>query len=456
MSNQDALADFKAATASFPETMAASLTYIALTDAPEPHVVKARLHFHGAGTALTSKSFKSEKIIAERFTLAEHGLAATDVISAVFDGKLPTPQGEFAFLPQITGGVAATFIPLHPEVLAQQTRTGVLQIRGSDQSGHWQNLPLDWTLRSADSPYDNLDELAIDFGLGPVVEPSSIFEAVAGSIIAVDLSHQVEGETARIGVFATKGLDRSQISIGYRILDKGLVATRHSVTGTDLEWSEEEARDVGSTQIAVPPASLVNCYARYQGVTYHSGFIVDPQVYQNARRSAYEVFDPDLKDLVDLLQTRDKKRSRDLEAAVASLLWMLGFNTCHLGGTKLLQDGPDILATTPEGHVIVVECTMGMLKAESKMPKLLARTVAVREQLAKSGHNHLRVLPVMLTTLSTEEIASEIGDAVSNGVYVLAADDFPEAITRTLIPPHADQLFTQAEQGLLGLLDGQP
>lgn len=251
-------------------------------------------------------------------------------------------------------------------------------------------------------------------------------------------------------------MDRSQISIGYRILDKGFVATRHSVSGTDLEWSEEEARDVGSTQIAVPPASLVNCYARYKGVTYHSGFIVDPQVYQNSRRSAYEVFDPELKDLVDLLQTRDKKRSRDLEAAVASLLWMLGFNTCHLGGTKLLQDGPDILATTPEGHVIVVECTVGMLKADSKMPKLLARTVAVREQLAKSGHNHLRVLPVMLTTLSTEEIASEIGDAVSNGVYVLAADDFPEAITRTLIPPHADQLFSQAEQGLLGLLDGQP
>lgn len=143
MSNQNAFADFEAATADFPETMAASLTYIALSAAPEPHVVKARLHFHGAGMTLTAKSFKSENVVAERFALTELGLTATDVIRAVFDGKVPTPRGELAFLPQMTGGVAATFIPLHPEVLAQQTRTGVLQIRGSDQSGHWQNLPLD-------------------------------------------------------------------------------------------------------------------------------------------------------------------------------------------------------------------------------------------------------------------------------------------------------------------------
>jgi hypothetical protein len=54
----------------------------------------------------------------------------------------------------------------------------------------------------------------------------------------------------------------------------------------------------------------------------------------------------------------------------------------------------------------------------------------------------------MVTTLPRHEIASELSDAVSNGVYVISGDDFQEAIGRTLFLPHADQLFAEAEQSL--------
>lgn len=455
MSNEQALQNFAAATASFPPTMLASLTYIARVGCDTPYVVKARLNFHGVGAVLAPKAFESPEILAERFELSDIGLTPEDVIHAAVNGKVITPRGEIAFLPQITGGFAATFIPLHPEVLAQQQRTGVLQIRGTDQSDHWQNPVLDWALRSADVPYDNLNELSIDFGMGGLIERSTIIEAVAPNIVAIDLSNQVTGRIARIGVLATKGIDRSKVSIGYRVLDKGAVTARMTVSGAVLDWVEEEAREVASTEIAVPPASIVNCYARYEGVTYHSGFIVDPSLAQNPRRAVYERFDRELTALAAALATNDRNRARDVEPAVASLLWMLGFNTCHIGGTKVLQDGPDILAATPDGHVVVIECTIGTLKADSKMPKLLARTAAVREQLSKAGHAHLRVLPVMVTTLSRDEIASELGDAVSNGVYIIARDDFEEAIARTLIPPHADQLFAEAEQSLQGIADLQ-
>jgi hypothetical protein len=456
MSNERAMQDFTAATTSLPPSMVASLTYIARVGCDGPYVVKARLNFHGAGADLSPKAFESPQIIAERFELSAIGLTPHDVIRAAVNGKVLTPRGEIAFLPQVTGGYAAAFIPLHPEVLAQQQRTGVLQIRGTDQSDHWQNPLLDWALRSADAPYDNLNELSIDFGMGGLIERSTIIEAVAPNVVAVDLSNQVTGGIARIGVLATKGINRSKVSIGYRVLDKGAVTSRMTVAGDVLEWVEEEGREVAATEISVPPASIVNCYARYDGITYHSGFIVDPSLAQNPRRAVYERFDPELTALAEALATNDRKRARDVEPAIASLLWMLGFNTCHLGGTKVLQDGPDILGATPAGHVIVVECTIGTLKAESKMPKLLARTVAVREQLSKAGHAHLRVLPVMITTLARNEIASELSDAASNGVYVIAGDDFQEAIGRTLIPPHADQLFAEAEQSLQGIADLQP
>lgn len=456
MSNDYALQKFLEATSSFPPTMVPSFTYLARVGCDTPYVVKARLNFHGVGAELAPKAFESREIVAERFELSSIGLTLENVIDAAVNGKVMTPRGEVAFLPQITGGFAATYIPLHPEVLAQQQRTGVLQIRGTDQSDHWQNPVLDWALRSADVPYDNLNELSIDFGMGSLIEPTTIIEAVAPVVVAVDLGNQVTGSAARIGVLAMKGLDRSKVSIGYRVLDKGVVTDRATVSGDSLEWVEEEAREVASTEIAVPPASIVNCYARYEGVTYHSGFIVDPSLAQNPRRAVYERFDPELKALAEALATTDRKRARDVEPAVANLLWMLGFNTCHLGGTKILQDGPDVVAITPDGHVAIVECTIDTLKAESKMPKLLARTAAVREQLSKAGHAHLRILPVMVTTLPREEISSELGDAVTNGVYVIAADDFDEALGRTLIPPHADQLFAEAEQRLQGIADLQP
>ena len=456
MSNEHALQNFATATDSVPSTMVASFTYIARVGSQTPYIVKARLNFHGVGAELAPKVFESPEIVAERFELSAIGLTPEDVIHAAVNGKVMTPRGEIAFLPQITGGFAATFIPLHPAVLAQQQRTGVLQIRGTDQSDHWQNPVLDWALRSADVPYDNLNELSIDFGMGGLIERSTIVEAVAPNIIAIDLGNQVTGGTARIGVLATKGIDRSKVSIGYRVLDKGAVTERVTISGDLLDWVEEESHEVASTVIAVPPASIVNCYARYEGVTYHSGFIVDPSLAQNPRRAIYERFDPALAALAAALATNDRKRARDVEPAVASLLWMLGFNTCHMGGTKVLQDGPDILGATPDGHVVVIECTIGTLKADSKMPKLLSRTAAVREQLSKAGHAHLRVLPVMATTLPRSEIASELGDASASGVYIIAGDDFAEAIGRTLIPPHADQLFVEAEQSLQGIADIKP
>lgn len=448
MSNDRAIFDFHKAIASYADSVSGSLTYIARHTDAETYVVKARLQLHGSGMLPEPRQFKSAEIIAEVFHLSSLGQDLAGVIQAALNGRIVTPRGEFAFPATVTGSRAALFLPLHPEVLAQQTRVGVLQIRGSDQLGHWRNDRLDWDLRSASTPYDSLNELSMDFGLGGIVENAVIFEAVAPSVVQVNLDSRVVEDKAEIGVFAFRDLERSRISIGYRIFDKGTVVNRGTVGGDTLVWDIEDARAVGATQIAVPPAALVNCYARYDDITYHSGWIADPTLVQNPRRSAYERFDPRLEKLIELLGAKEKRFSREFESAVACLLWMLGFNTCNLGGQKNLQDGPDVIGMTPEGHVVVVECTIGGLKTESKMARLLQRTALVRDQLAKSSHQHLRILPVMASALPLAEIQSEIDEARSSGVYVLCAENISEAIHRTLVPPRADALFVEAEQNL--------
>jgi hypothetical protein len=70
MNNQRALDEFASATAGFPPTMVPSLTYIARVGCDKPHIVKARLNFHGKGTIVTPKYFASPEIVAERFLLS--------------------------------------------------------------------------------------------------------------------------------------------------------------------------------------------------------------------------------------------------------------------------------------------------------------------------------------------------------------------------------------------------
>lgn len=46
---------------------------------------------------------------------------------------------------------------------------------------------LDWALRSAATPYDDLNELSTDFGMGGPIARSATMEAIAGGIVAMDL-----------------------------------------------------------------------------------------------------------------------------------------------------------------------------------------------------------------------------------------------------------------------------
>lgn len=110
-----------------------------------------------------------------------------------------------------------------------------------------------------------------------------------------------------------------------------------------------------------------------------------------------------------------------------------------------MSDAADVLVTTPQGHFAVVECTTGVLKAEHKLARLVERSEAVKQKLLLSNNQHLRVLPVIVTTKSREEVRGELEDAQRAGIVVVTRDDLPTLVSQTLRPPDADQLFAEAE-----------
>jgi hypothetical protein len=182
-----------------------------------------------------------------------------------------------------------------------------------------------------------------------------------------------------------------------------------------------------------------------------SGAYPIPTRFRNPRRAILEAFDPGLQVLREyLLKSGAKKRdARDLEIAVAWLLWMLGFAVSQLGLTEKTQEAPDMVALAPHGNVVLVECTTGLLKAESKLANLIDRVAAVRRRLDASGNRHVRVLPLMVTSKSSSEIRADEEQAQRLGVAVATRDVFESTINRTLVQPNAHLLFSEAERATL-------
>ena len=313
----------------------------------------------------------------------------------------------------------------------------------------------DWLLKAADCPYDSVQELAIDYGLGTLRSDRALLEVVARTAIEVFAESSVTGTRANVGVWMASSLDRAQAKLGFRIVHQGRVVQRGAIRGTDLTWSERDLAVVGVGSIDVPAGSVVQCIASYAGEAHHVQWRADPTTFLNPRGAILSLIDPSGSLTQTYLRPEMPARGKaadDFEAAIAWLLWALGFSVASFGTHAKTRDTFDVIATTPRGDFLVVECTLGLLRAEGKLSRLAARTVSARDALAASNMKHLRVLPVIVTAMAGEQVAADSGPAADLGVLVITREDFDEVQNELVRFPDADSLF---ERGLRAVQDRQ-
>jgi hypothetical protein len=190
-----------------------------------------------------------------------------------------------------------------------------------------------------------------------------------------------------------------------------------------MNWTEEDQANRGQVQIEIPVAAALNCTVSYDAIAQSHYWLIDPDRAQNPRRAVYEAFDPKLETLKTTIANAQGRgeEARDLESAVAWLLWMLGFSVAHLN-TRKTREAADLLVTTPSGHFAVIECTTGLLKAENKLSLLHERAEAARRGLAASNSAHLRLMPVMVTSKMRADITPDLEIAEKLGVLVLTRE----------------------------------
>jgi hypothetical protein len=433
-----------------------SFAYIAFKREGSFVIAQARLLLNTGKMAALPLPFESENIKAGHFMLRDAKLARRNVVSALLAGSLETPDGALRFMPNDSNQYSAHYQPFHNDGLKNQTRIAHLTLMGGPLPEYrTRRLELDWELRGAKTPYDGIQDLLNEFGPGFIGDNSNV-EVAAFNAATVDADSVVEGERAKLAIRTALSADISKVSVGYRILSAGKVIERRTIKGSQFTWRDQDGYKLGRIELAVPRASVVHATAIYAGVPQQHWFFRDPESFQNPRQAAYEAFDPKCALFDDILaraQQPMKPEARDFEIAMSWLFWMLGFAPASLAGVPRLSNSADAILSTPKGNIVVLECTVGLLKDDSKVPRVHDRASAIRRNLDHSSTRHIRVLPVIVTVKSADEISPEKDGAVQSGIYVITREGIERLKQRSLFVTDADQLFEQAEQELSAALE---
>lgn len=127
----------------------------------------------------------------------------------------------------------------------------------------------------------------------------------------------------------------------------------------------------------------------------------------------------------------------------------MGFAPANFGLNNKTRDAFDTVAVTPNGNFVIIECTLGLLRAESKLSKLVARACSLRELLDKSNMKHLRILPVIITAMTLDQVKADVSQAEDTGVLVLTKENLEQIFNELLRFPNADNLFEQGMQKVI-------
>ncbi|MHB1233633.1 MAG: hypothetical protein ACYCZQ_13785 [Burkholderiales bacterium] len=432
----------------------ARLNYLATRRDDRLLLLSARLYFVVTTNDAAKPQFRAGSIVAGQWDIPQEHVTVEEIVASLLsaDGLQVEGHGRLMLAHDAHRDVSASApMLLHPEGINEGNRLAVLSISGANLHSYFTQPDTDWLLKAAEVPFDSINELSIEYGLGALRGDLAVLEVVALNAVQVSVRSVVQGTVASLGVWMASGLDQAKARLGYRIVDKGKVVQRGAVSGKDLSWESEGDISVGMTSITVAAGAVVHCIASYEGHAHHLRWLADPSVFQNPRAAVLSSVDQTGELLRSYLLPElppKGKAADDFEAAISWLIWVLGFAPAIFGLHPKTRDAFDIAAVSPRGDFLVVECTLGLLKSDSKLSKLAARAASLRETLDESNMRHLQILPVIVTAMTKEQVKGEMIQAEEMGILVLTRENLDLAFDELLRFPDADGLFDRAIRAL--------
>ncbi len=287
----------------------------------------------------------------------------------------------------------------------------------------------EWHLRALNPPFVDLQDAYRHFGVPTErFSDQTIVELFAYPPIEIRRDSTIKRGAMKLHISMALSLDKKQAAVGF-IAES--TQQRGVIEAEEVRWRKKGKVLEGIVERKVGDVPSIQCFLQYGGTGLQQYWVVDPKRIINADAAIYSAFDSDFKILRELLFDPKKDRdARRFEDGVALLLSMLGFNVTQHGRSQKLSDGPDIIASTTSGTVVVVECTFGMPDEDDQVATVLKRTKKIKRSLSNTGWSDIEVQAAIVTQLPDSDISNHRAEAEGKGVLVLCAEDLETALRR--------------------------
>ncbi len=424
----------------------ASLLFIAVKHGDVFEIYRAQLLLGWYPINLEHQHFSSDRVRAGIYRLEEIANSLPEFIDLLLSGKLPTPNGELIFESERNDSFSSHFFALHPDGFRHQRRQMRLRIQGRHFRENIDSEEFAWELKGSSPPFDSVGDLCKMIGLGNFRERQSEVEIIALCPVEISQESNVSGTNATIVLYVPKSLRVENAAVNFLVQEKRDVIRRGTLTPEHFCWEQTDDSHKGTAKLTVPAASMIHCFAMISGTVHHHFWVLDLDRTQNYLRAAYESFDEKLVTLRSMIENAfDRQRnSEEFEAGIAHLMWILGFSVLHLGSSSKTKEAADVIASTPFGHLAILEISVGAPHRD-KISRLVGRAEKMRKSLDDSGHQMLRTLKIFVTAKTEAEMTVNRKDLVKENILLLTRASFEAAILRTVFYPNAEKIFEEAE-----------
>lgn len=320
------------------------------------------------------------------------------------------------------------------------------------------NLDIELEQALAAHGFRSIDELLDDYGFKLSSTDCVSVEVIAEPVAWIDRRSKLSLRKAHVQTRLALAISPDAVSlaiVGSPTGDRN-ERVRRRASADQIAWEQDTDHWAGRWAVELPHHVVASCRAVVNSTLHDELPLVDELASPNRRRVLVELADPRLKRLRDpLVNPRNDEERREFEAGIATLLFMLGFDSVRIGASKKLSDAADIFAMTPAGDVIIVECTTEVLDPRNKLQKLLRRVEAARAALSEIWPDlHAnRITGLILVPRPEADLGELLSAARQCGVLLLGREQIERALEQTQFAPDADAMLTRwRDQPMIDLL----
>ncbi len=305
---------------------------------------------------------------------------------------------------------------------------------------------IDSELRVGKLPFDGIEDLINYLNLPDTFsshkQPQIEIRISPPVDMRIDESRLSKGEF-RLTLHAHSMLDINTISLAVQLFPETQFSRKQ--VASQIKWkSMKNGRQIGKLNIKAANLFAVKTFLMVGRSTIRRQFFEDNLKIPNRRLFAVSAFDNNLKKLrKDLI---DVTNSMHFEKAVNSLAYILGFSGCLTNESE----APDIILSTLNNNLVLIECTIKISDFTAKLGKLVDRKNMLTELLKKAGDNR-KVHTYLVCAQPKSTIVHEEKLLLNHDVILLTKESLEELLEKLKFPQDTDEMLLAGERNLQSL-----